>query len=83
VLLSGTHVAADEWAACYPARRGLPVFMSHGQADEILPFAVSEGLRDVLIAHGLPVDWVPFRGGHAIPPAVIDGVGTFLRKTIG
>jgi phospholipase/carboxylesterase len=57
--------------------------MSHGQADEILPFAVSEGLRDVLIAHGLPVDWVPFRGGHAIPPAVIDGVGTFLRKTIG
>jgi phospholipase/carboxylesterase len=82
VLMSGTHIAANEWAARFDARRGLPVFMSHGRADEILPFAVAEGLRDTLIEHGLPVDWVPFREGHGIAPAVVVGVGSFLRRVL-
>jgi len=82
VLLSGTHLAAPEWEARYESRRGLLVFMSHGQSDELLPFAVSEGLRDALNAHGLPVEWVPFRGGHAIPQGVVEGLGAFLRRVL-
>ncbi len=83
VLMSGTHLAANEWATLLPARRGLPVFMSHGREDELLPFAISEGLRDTLKEAGLPVDWVSFRGGHGIPPGVLDGVGAFLERTLG
>jgi phospholipase/carboxylesterase len=83
VLMSVTHIAAREWAPRFEGRRGMPVFMSHGQADDLLPFATSESLRDTLAAHGLPVDWVAFRGGHAIPPPVLDGVGTFLRRVLG
>jgi phospholipase/carboxylesterase len=82
VLLSGTHIAANEWAARYEARRGLPVFMSHGQNDEILPFGVAEGLRDELGRRGLPVDWIAFRGGHGIAPQVVDGVGKFLQRVL-
>ncbi len=83
VVLSGTHIAANEWAARMPARRGLPVFMSHGREDEILPFAVAEGLRDALGAAGLPVEWHPFRGGHGIPPAVVGALGAFLGRVLG
>lgn len=83
VLMSGTHLAADEWAARLPARRGLPVFMSHGRDDELLPFATSEALRDVLTAAGLPVTWVPFGGGHGIPERVLEGAGDFLETTLG
>jgi len=83
VLLSGTHIAANEWAARFDARRGLPVFMSHGRADELLPFALSERLKDTLTAHGFPVEWVPFRGGHGIPPDVAAGVGAFLQRVLG
>jgi phospholipase/carboxylesterase len=82
VLLSGTHIAANEWASRLDARRGLPVFMSHGQADELLPFAIAERLKSTLAQHGLPVEWVPFRGGHGIPPGVADGVGAFLRRVL-
>jgi phospholipase/carboxylesterase len=82
VVLSGTHIAAREWAARFEARRGLPVFMSHGRADEILPFRVAEGLRGTLTAQGLPVEWVPFQGGHGIPPAVADAVGAFLSRVL-
>jgi phospholipase/carboxylesterase len=82
VVLSGTHIAGDEWAARLPSRRGLPVFMSHGREDEILRFSISEGLRDALTAAGLPVEWVPFRGGHAIPPAVMQTLGGFLARVL-
>lgn len=82
VLMSGTHIAAGEWAMRVDGRSGLPVFMSHGESDELLPFSVSEGLRDTLTAHGLQVEWVSFRGGHGIPPSVVDGVGGFLRRVL-
>lgn len=82
VLMSGTHIAGDEWAARFSSRRGLPVFMSHGESDELLPFALSEGLRDVLVVAGLPVEWAPFRSGHTIPGGVLDGVGKFLTRVL-
>jgi phospholipase/carboxylesterase len=82
VLMSGTHIAANEWATRFEARRGLPVFMSHGEGDDLLPYSVSEGLRDTLISHGMPVDWVPFRGGHGIPPNVVYGVSGFLARVL-
>lgn len=79
VLLSGTLLAADEWAPLMPRRKGLPVFASHGRTDPLLPFATSELLRGMLNDAGLPVKWMPFHGGHEIPPGVLDGLGTFLR----
>jgi phospholipase/carboxylesterase len=82
VVLSGTHIAADEWAPRLEARRGLPVFMSHGRDDELLPFAVAEGLRDTFVRAGLEVEWVPFRGGHGIPPGVLEGLGGFLQRVL-
>lgn len=82
VLMSGTHIAADEWAPRLEARRGLPVFMSHGTGDPLLRFAVAEGLRDTLAASGISVEWVPFRGEHGIPPEVLDKVGAFLGRVL-
>jgi phospholipase/carboxylesterase len=83
VLLSGTHIASHEWAARYEHRRGLPVFMSHGDTDALLPFAIAEGLRDTLRKHAIPVEWVPFHGGHSIPMDVIAAANAFLRQVLG
>lgn len=82
VMLSGTFVAADEWTQLMPARKGLPVFMSHGQSDALLPFPISERLRDALRGAGLDVTWTPFRGGHEIPHGVLEGLGAFLRRVL-
>jgi phospholipase/carboxylesterase len=82
VMLSGTFVAADEWIPLMKRRSGLPVYQSHGSADRLLPFALSEQLRDALTAAGLAVTWSPFRGAHEIPPSIIDGLGSFLRRVL-
>lgn len=82
VLLSGAPVASDEWTPLMSRRRGLPVFASHGRDDPMLPFAGADRLRTALDAAGLPVRWVPFRGGHEIPPGVLDGLARFLRDVL-
>jgi phospholipase/carboxylesterase len=81
-LLSGTLVAHDEWAPLAPRRRGLPVFQSHGTEDPILPYAQAEKLRDMLRDAGAAVTWVPFRGAHAIPGTVTDGLGKWMRAAL-
>jgi phospholipase/carboxylesterase len=79
-LLSGTLIAEDAWRAAAPSRRGLPVLQSHGEDDPLLPFAAAERLRDLLAGAGLEVEFVPFRGGHAIPDRVLDRLGAFISR---
>ncbi len=80
VLLSGAMLAAPIWRPLMAKRSGLPVFMSHGEADPILPFAVADRLRAELSEAGLNVTWTPFRGGHQIPGNVLSALGQFLQS---
>ncbi len=83
IILSGSIIARPEWEARWPARKGLPVFQSHGTDDPILPHDTAIQLKDSLLAHGLPVTWHEFRGGHEIPFPVLEQLGRFLTKTCG
>jgi phospholipase/carboxylesterase len=82
IQLSGTLLAAQEWAPLLHKRKGLPVFQSHGMQDEILPYAGAERLRDTLTHAGLSVEWHSFRGGHEIPRAVLKRLGPFITKVV-
>jgi phospholipase/carboxylesterase len=82
VLLSGTFISENEWRPLMSSRHGLHAFLSHGNADRMLPFIQSERLRDALKEAGLSVTWVPFRGGHEIPGSVVDALGVFLRGAL-
>ncbi len=79
VLFSPTLIAAELWRPAM-AKLGAPIMVSHGSQDPILPFAASEGLRDELRAAGLEVDWLEFRGGHAIPQQVLEKASSFIRR---
>jgi phospholipase/carboxylesterase len=78
VLFSGAPVDVPSWRQLAPARKGLPVLMSHGRSDPILPFAGGEYLRDLLREAGLSVDFIEWNGGHGIPDGVLERLGPFL-----
>ena len=78
-ILSGTVISRPEWLPLMPARRGLRVLQSHGRADQVLPFAAAEQLRDALVAAGIPVEFIPFNGGHGIPGSVLDGLTRLIQ----
>jgi phospholipase/carboxylesterase len=82
VLMSSTIIAADEWRPLFASKKSIPILQSHGREDPILPFAVAEQLRDELKAAGANVTFIPFRGGHAIPNEVVDGLAPFLRNAL-
>jgi phospholipase/carboxylesterase len=79
ILMSGTLLAEGEWLPRMKTLAGVPIVMSHGEHDQLLPFAVAEILRDHLREAGAAVDWHPFRGGHEIPPAVLEAIAAYLR----
>lgn len=82
IQLSGTLLAAQEWAPLLQRRKHLPVFQSHGMQDETLPYVGAERLRDTLTHAGLSVEWYSFRGGHEIPRAVPQRLGPFITKAV-
>ena len=79
VLMSGTLIAESELAPRMPRLAGVPVMLSHGRHDGLLPFWIAELLRDQLTQAGAVVDWQPFSGGHEVPAAVVAAVGQLLR----
>jgi phospholipase/carboxylesterase len=80
LLMSGTLIAESVWQPRLAQLRGVPVVMSHGSADAILPYSVAEVLRDRLGEAGAVVDWHAFGGGHEIPMAVLDAAGAMMRR---
>ena len=79
-LLSGSLIAEQDWRPRMAAQRAVPVFMSHGAYDPILPFRLSEELRELLRAQGYRVTWQEFLGGHEIPPQVLRALASFLHS---
>lgn len=82
VLLSGTLICSEVWSAAASARRDLPVFQSHGRRDEILPWEGAVALRELWQQAGVTLDFVPFQGGHEIPPVVLQQLGEFLTRIL-
>ncbi|WP_310567242.1 carboxylesterase [Hydrogenophaga sp.] len=67
VALSGYLPLAGSTAAeRSPANRDTPVFMAHGDGDDIVVPARGEAARDALAALGQPVDWRHYPMGHEV-----------------
>ena len=80
ILLSGTLLARKEWEPRLASRSGLRVLQSHGTSDPLLSFSQAEKLRDLLTSSNLPVEFLPFRGGHTIPESVLTRAGAFITS---
>ena len=78
-LLSPTLIARSRWQPAMAARSDLPIFISHGERDPLLPFGASEKLRDMWREAGAQVKWVQFNGAHEIPQTVLESLGAFIR----
>lgn len=83
VLLSGGAIrGVDDGELDWSRLANLPVFVSHGRQDPILPFSGAETMVQRAEAAGARVTFVPFDGGHSIPPVVRREVTRFLREVV-
>jgi phospholipase/carboxylesterase len=78
VAMSGI-LLQDSVAGLSAPRVSRPRFLlSHGRQDPVVPVQGGMIARDLLEKNGFSVTWVPFDGGHGIPPAVLAQADRFL-----
>lgn len=56
----------------------VPVFMAHGEIDNIVPLSAAEDARDYLEAQGHPVTWARYPMPHTVCAEEIDALKTWL-----
>jgi|SRR6185437_11087285 len=81
-LLSASRLATRDWQPHRARLHDLPVFVSHGEADQDLAFAAGEQLMGFVLESQARVTWVPFSGGHEIPLVVWRGLRKFLAALL-
>jgi phospholipase/carboxylesterase len=65
-----------------PANRDLPIFMAHGEYDDLIPLRRAEASRDALVRQGYPVEWHSYPMPHSVCAPEIDAIGQFLAKVL-
>jgi phospholipase/carboxylesterase len=65
-----------------PANRDLPIFMAHGQYDDIIPLARAEQSRRILERLGYRVQWHAYPMPHSVCPEEIAEISAFLRSVL-
>jgi len=84
VLALSTYLplAATLEAERSPANRDLPIFMAHGQYDDIIPLARAEQSRRRLEQLGYPVEWHAYAMPHSLCPQEIQDICQFLGRIL-
>ena len=79
ITLSGALIAKNAWADHLDGRC-CRVFCSHGRMDETLPFEGGRRLAEWFEQHEFETTFVPFDGGHTVPPIVLQKLIGWLHK---
>jgi phospholipase/carboxylesterase len=65
-----------------PANRELPIFMAHGQYDDIIPLRRAEESKHILERLGYKVEWHAYPMPHSVCPEEIEHISQFLRRAL-
>ena len=65
-----------------PVQQGLPVFVGHGDRDEVIPLAVGARSRDQLAALGCAVEWHGYPMAHGVSLEEVADIRGWLTRQL-
>lgn len=65
-----------------PANRAVPIFMAHGNYDDVIPIARAQASRRQLEALGYAVDWHEYPMPHSVCAPEVADIAAFLTRVI-
>jgi phospholipase/carboxylesterase len=85
IMALSTYVPlADKLALeANPANREVPIFMAHGTADPMIPFAYAQASSKLLLRQGYAPEWHEYPMQHAVCPQEIADIGAWLARVLG
>jgi phospholipase/carboxylesterase len=82
LAMSGFIPTVDGWEPELEARRGLPVFITHGARDPVISVEFARDARARLEAAGLEVEYHEHGGGHHIDPRTIPLMTNWVAQRV-
>ena len=64
------------------ANKDVPIFMAHGQFDDIIPIRRAEASRDALTALGYKIEWHSYPMPHSVCAPEIGDLSRFLTRVL-
>jgi len=65
-----------------PANQDLPVFMAHGQHDDLIPLSRAQKSRELLVDAGYKVEWHDYPMPHSVCGEEIADIASFLVRLL-
>ncbi len=81
-ILSGALVNEIEWRELAAKHVPMTILQSHGRQDQLLMYPQATALKDLLVDAAHPIEFVPFDGGHEIPPGVVHRLAELLDRLV-
>ncbi len=82
IVWSGALICESDWKTAADDQEKMAIAQSHGTIDPILPFAGAKYLHEMLMGKGHAVDFVEFRGQHAIPGPAVEMAVDLIEKVV-
>jgi phospholipase/carboxylesterase len=70
------------WQPALRERRGLPVLVTHGTRDQVIPVELARAASERMRAAGLEVSYREFEGGHHIDPRDLPVAAAWLERVL-
>ena len=85
VIALSTYLPLQENLASEADRINLdmPIFMAHGQADDLIPLRAATNSRDFLLSTGYRVEWHEYPMRHAVCDSEIADIRNFIVRNLG
>lgn len=80
IALSGFIPTVPRWQL--EDRPGLPVFVTHGSADAVIPVEFGRAAQQRLSAGGFDVTWREAPGGHHVDPRLLPELADWVRSVL-
>ena len=79
-----TYMCQPELLAneAHPANQQTPVFMAHGEMDDVVPIAMGKAAYDTLTANQYNVSWQSYRMKHNLNMDEINAISQWLRARL-
>jgi len=65
------------------SRKSLPVFMAHGQQDDVINIKYAEQSRDVMVENGIDVEWHDYAIPHSVSADEVVDISTWMKRQFG
>lgn len=82
LAMSGFIPTVEGWQPDLAPRRGLPVFIAHGDQDPVISVEFARQARQLLDAGGLAVDYNEFSGAHHVDPALVPAMAQWIAEVV-